>query len=194
MPLCEACPPGRYPPPAAPPPDLLSFFRNPDLLHRLMGELLWNFHPGIPTDDPPLFKNLVFADGIVRFADGEPTEEAKAIFAFIPKLRRTFLSAPTASPSTAGTIGERTTPPSAKPMWRKIDPMKNRMLQSKPWIALPLFLGALSFLCSLLLQCQPCALLLHRLHPCRACLLLERDDFFLPGKAGRHILPYGSAG
>ena len=31
-------------------------------------------------------------------------------------------------------------------MWRKIDPMKNRMLQSKPWIVLPLFLGALSFL------------------------------------------------
>lgn len=70
------------------------FFRNPDLLHRLMGESLWNFHPGIPTDDPPLFKNLVFADGIVRFAGGEPTEEAKAIFAFIPKLRRTFLSTP----------------------------------------------------------------------------------------------------
>lgn len=138
----------------------LSFFRGPDLRHRLMGESLWNFHPGISTDDPPLFKNLVFADGIVRFADGEPTEEAKAIFAFIPKLRRTFLSTPTASPSTAGTIGERATPPSAKPMWRKIDPMKNRMLQSKPWIALPLFLGALS----------------------------------LPRKAGRHILPYGSAG
>ena len=38
----------------------------------------------------------------------------------------------------------------------------------------------LPFLCSLLLQCQPCALLLHRLHPCRACLLLGRDDFFLP--------------
>lgn len=111
-----------------------------------MGESLWNFHLGIPTDDPPLFKNLVFADGIVRFAGGEPTEEAKAIFAFIPKLRRTFLSTPTASPSAAGTIGERTTPPSAKPMWRKIDPMKNRMPQSKPWIALPLFLGALSFL------------------------------------------------
>lgn len=59
-----------------------------------MRESLWNFHLGIPTDDPPLFKNLVFADGIVRFAGGEPTEEAKAIFAFIPKLRRTFLSAP----------------------------------------------------------------------------------------------------
>lgn len=59
-----------------------------------MGESLWNFHLGIPTDDPPLFKNLVFADGIVRFAGGEPTEEAKAIFAFIPKLRRTFLSTP----------------------------------------------------------------------------------------------------
>ena len=58
----------------------------------------------------------------------------------------TSFSTSTASPSAAGTIGERTTPPSAKPMWRKIDPMKNRMLQSKPWIALPLFLGALSFL------------------------------------------------
>ena len=76
---------------------LLSFFRGPDLRHRLMGESLWNFHLGIPTDDPPLFKNLVFADGIVRFAGGEPTEEAKAIFAFIPKLRRTFLSAPPCS-------------------------------------------------------------------------------------------------
>lgn len=142
---------------------LLSFFRNPDLLHRLMGESLWNFHLGIPTNDPPLFKNLVFADGIVRFAGGEPTEEAKAIFAFIPKLRRTFLSTlpapeplrqatttsfstPTASPSTAGTIRERTPPPSAKPMWRKIDPMKNRMHLNKVWTALPLFLGALSFL------------------------------------------------
>ena len=59
-----------------------------------MGESLRNFHLGIPTDDPSLFKNLVFADGIVRFAGGEPTEEAKAIFAFIPKLRRTFLSTP----------------------------------------------------------------------------------------------------
>ena len=59
-----------------------------------MRESLWNFHLGIPTDGPPLFKNLVFADGIVRFAGGEPTEEAKAIFAFIPKLRRTFLSTP----------------------------------------------------------------------------------------------------
>ena len=59
-----------------------------------MEESLWNFHLGIPTDDPPLFKNLVFADGIVRFASGEPAEEAKAIFAFIPKLRRTFLSTP----------------------------------------------------------------------------------------------------
>ncbi len=73
---------------------LLPFFRNPDLLNRLMGESLWNFHLEIPTDDPPLFKNLVFADGIVRLAGGEPTEEAKAIFAFIPKLRRTFLSTP----------------------------------------------------------------------------------------------------
>lgn len=73
---------------------LLPFFRSPDLRHRLMGESLWNFHLGIPTDGPPLFKNLVFADVIVRFAGGEPTEEAKAIFAFIPKLRRTFLSAP----------------------------------------------------------------------------------------------------
>ena len=87
-------PSGSVSPSAAHPPDLLSFFRNPDLLHRLMRESLWNFHLGIPTDDPPLFKNLVFADGIVRFAGGEPTEEAKAIFAFIPKLRRTFLSAP----------------------------------------------------------------------------------------------------
>lgn len=73
---------------------LLSFFRSPDLRHRLMEESLWNFHLGISTDGPPLFKNLVFADGIVRFAGGEPTEEAKAIFAFIPKLRRTFLSTP----------------------------------------------------------------------------------------------------
>ena len=73
---------------------LLSFFRSPDLRHRLMEESLWNFHPGISTDGPPLFKNLVFADGIVRFADGEPTEEAKAIFAFISKLRRTFPSTP----------------------------------------------------------------------------------------------------
>ena len=87
-------PSGSVSPSAAHSPDLLSFFRNPDLLHRLMGESLWNFHLGIPTDDPPLFKNLVFADGIVRFAGGEPTEEANAIFAFIPKLRRTFLSTP----------------------------------------------------------------------------------------------------
>lgn len=31
-------------------------------------------------------------------------------------------------------------------MWRKIDPMKNRMHLNKVWTALPLFLGALSFL------------------------------------------------
>ena len=74
-------------------------------------------------------------------------------------------------------------------MWRKIDPMKNRMLQSKPWIALPLFLGALSFLCSFLLQCQPCALLLHRLHPCRACLLLDRDDFSFLTRKSRKAYP-----
>lgn len=66
-----------------------------------MEESLWNFHPGIPTDGPPLFKSLVFADGIVRFAGGEPTEEAKAIFAFIPKLRHTFL----------------TTLPAPEPLW-----------------------------------------------------------------------------
>lgn len=86
---------------------LLSFFRGPDLRHRLMGESLWNFHLGIPTDDPPLFKNLIFADGIVRFAGGEPTEEAKAIFAFIPKLRRTFLSTPPRSGTI--TVGSRVT-------------------------------------------------------------------------------------
>lgn len=87
-------PSGSVSPSAARPPDLLSIFRGPDLLNRLIGESLWNFHLGIFADDPPLFKNLVFADGIVQFAGGEPTEEAKAIFAFIPKLRRTFLSAP----------------------------------------------------------------------------------------------------
>lgn len=107
MPLCEACPPGRYPPLLLTLLILLSFFRGPDLRHRLMGEPLWNFHLGIPTDDPPLFKNLIFADGIVRFAGGEPTEEAKAIFAFIPKLRRTFLSTPPRSG--AITVGSRVT-------------------------------------------------------------------------------------
>lgn len=49
---------------------------------------------GFPPTTRPLFKNLVSADGIVRFAGGEPTEEAKAIFAFIPKLRCIFLSTP----------------------------------------------------------------------------------------------------
>ncbi len=73
---------------------LLFLLRSPDLRHRLMGEPLWNFHPELPTDDPPLFKSLTFAGGIVRFSGGEPTEKAKAILASIPKLCRTFLAAP----------------------------------------------------------------------------------------------------
>lgn len=47
----------------------------------------------------------------------------------------------------------------------------------------------LPFLCSLLLQCQPCALLLHRLHPCRACLLLDRDDFSFLTRKSRKAYP-----
>lgn len=106
-------------------------------------------------------------------------------------------STPTASPSTAGTIGERTTPPSAKPMWRKIDPMKNRMLQSKPWIALPLFLGALSFL-SFALYFYSAN---HGPYSCTDCILAGPVFSLigmifpsLPGKAGRPIPTYGSAG